>query len=86
MSNNRGNIALAREIALKDIAQEIAMRATILKANYVKPVRVWWNGRIEEYTDWEIDTLSKIIGYYFISASNLRKNLEITKLNKELGI
>ena len=86
MSNNRGNITLARELALKDIAKDIAMRAIILRTNYVKPVRVWWNGNIEEYTDWEIDTLSKIIGYYFISASSLRKNLKITKLNKELGI
>ena len=86
MSNNRGNIALAREIALKDIAQEIAMKAKKLRSNQVKPVRIWWNGKVEEYTNWEIDTLSKIIGYYFISASNLRTNLEITKLNKEVGI
>jgi len=86
MSNNRGNISLAREIALQDIAKEISMRAKILRANYLKPVNVRWNGVIEEYTNWEIDTLSRIIGYYFISASSLRKNLEITKLNKELGI
>lgn len=90
MSNNRGMISLAREIALQDIAKEIAIKAKKLKDNHIKPCRTRTiNGLdlvVRECTDWQRDSLSEFIGYYFISASSLRKNLKITKLNKELGI
>lgn len=86
MSNNRGNISLARKLALKDIAKHIRNKAIKLKDNHIYPVYVWRNGNVEIRSDYLRDSINEWIGYYFYTASSLRKNLEITKLNKELGI
>lgn len=86
MSNNRGNISLARKLALKDIAKHIRNKAIKLKDNHIYPVYVWRNGDVEIRGDYLRDSITEWIGYYFYTASSLRTNLEITKLNKELGI